>query len=70
MSFFYPFFLVVSQAILFVFLFLVITDYVFLFFFARAPRIRRQLSERMSNGDTNEVTLKVTNRQDYQLHVK
>ncbi len=69
-AFFFPAFLIISQVILFVFLFLVLTDYIFLFFFTRAPRVRRLLSERMSNGDSNEVTLRVTNRLDYPLHIK
>lgn len=42
-------------------------DYALLFFMGREPLVKREMSDRLSNGDANSVVLKVTNRMNYQV---
>ncbi len=42
--------------------FLVAADYILLFFIGRSPKAQRIMSERLSNGDENNITLKIHNR--------
>ncbi|CAN5887576.1 DUF58 domain-containing protein [soil metagenome] len=69
-SFFIPAFLAVAQIVLVTFLFLVLVDYVFLFFIGKAPKVKRIISERLSNGDKNQVTLQVLNRMNYPVKME
>jgi len=69
-SFFFPAILSVAQILLASFLFLAFADYVFLFFIGRAPKVKRVLSDRLSNGDTNQVVLQVTNRMNYPVSME
>lgn len=52
----------VAKVFLFVFILLNIADYTILFFKGRQPAVKRIVSERLSNGDENKVTLRVVNR--------
>ena len=69
-SFFLPAFFEVSRIILAVFLFLTFVDYIFLFFTGKPPKVKRVLSDRLSNGDSNQVLLQVTNRMNYSVNME
>jgi len=53
-----------------VFVFLSAIDYIFLFFLGKAPKVKRIISERLSNGDENMVVLEVINRMSYPLNME
>ncbi|MEO6489388.1 MAG: DUF58 domain-containing protein [Ferruginibacter sp.] len=61
-AFFIPAFYTVARIIFVAFVFLTITDYVFLFLMGRAPRVKRLVNDRLSNADPNQVALQVMNR--------
>ncbi|MEP7165635.1 MAG: DUF58 domain-containing protein [Ferruginibacter sp.] len=67
LSFFIPSVYPFIEILFFVFVFLTFADYVFLFFAGREPRVKRVISERLSNGDENTVVLEVMNRMTYPL---
>ncbi|MEO6230396.1 MAG: DUF58 domain-containing protein [Ferruginibacter sp.] len=60
-SFFLPAFFMVPKTLFYVFLALVVIDYIFLFLLSRAPLANRITAERFSNGDENKVTLDILN---------
>ncbi|CAN5648990.1 DUF58 domain-containing protein [soil metagenome] len=60
-SFFLPAFFVVPKTAFYVFLTLVIIDYIFLFLLSKLPLANRITAERFSNGDENKVTLDILN---------
>ena len=66
-SFFIPAFYELSKIILSSFVLLILVDYIFLFFIGKAPKVKRLLSERLSNSDKNIVELQVTNRMEYEI---
>ena len=70
LSFFIPLLFPFMKILFYVFLLLVVADYVFLFFTGKAPRVERMISERLSNGDKNMVVLEVVNRMSYPLTMK
>ncbi len=47
------------------FVFLVIADYIIVFFIGKAPTVQRIMSERLSNGDENKIVLKVRNKMSF-----
>lgn len=69
-SFFMPAIAAIAEIILFVFLFLVLADYIVLFFVGRAPKVKRILSDRLSNGDTNHIRLFITNRMSFPVSME
>ncbi len=48
-----------------IFLFLVLADYIFLFFMGKMPAVKRVMSERLSNGDENKIIIKIANRMNF-----
>ncbi len=70
LSFFIPSLYPFIRILFFVFLFLVAADYIFLFFIGKEPRVKRIISDRLSNGDENMVVLQVFNRMNYPLSME
>ena len=70
LSFFIHGLYVLAEINLFTFLALALADYIFLFFAVRPPRVKRILSDRLSNGDENPVTIYVSNRMNYPLNIE
>jgi len=70
LSFFLPGLYPFITIIFFVFLFLALTDYIFLFFIGKPPRANRIISDRLSNGDENTVILEIANRMNYPLNME
>ena len=60
-SFFYSPLILVPKILSWVFLLLVVTDYIFLFASAKAPMSKRIMADRLSNGDENIIELQVKN---------
>ena len=65
-----PVFLPFVKVIFWVFVLLVLADYVFLFLLGRAPAAQRLMSERLSNGDDNKITLKISNRMNFPVKME
>ena len=65
LAFFFPLLFLPAKITFFFFLFLFLADYLLLFFIARQPIAIRNLSERMSNGDNNKVTLSIRNLNNF-----
>jgi uncharacterized protein (DUF58 family) len=62
---------VLFPVILFLFwilVFLVIADYIFLFF-SKPPLVQRIISDRLSNGDENKVIIKIRNRMAFRVRM-
>jgi uncharacterized protein (DUF58 family) len=68
-AFIYKPFLQVPKVAMAVFCFLLLADYFFLFIIGRAPTAKRQLADRLSNGDDNKITLQVTNNMPYAVQM-
>lgn len=49
---------------------LILADYFFLFIFSKAPAASRKVSEKLSNGEENEVSLFIINKMPFTLHIK
>ena len=49
---------------------LILTDYLFLFIFSKPPAASRKVSEKLSNGEENEVLIYIINKMAFTLHVK
>ena len=60
----------IADILLFSFLLLLSADYFFLFFMGKAPRVKRLISDRLSNGDTNHIELQVVNRMNHTVHME
>lgn len=60
-SFLIPVLFSFSKVFLWVFLILVLTDYLFLFVFSKAPVAKRIMADRLSNGDENRIDMQVKN---------
>lgn len=60
-SYFLPSVSLVADLMLFLFLALVMIDYIFLFIVSRTPIVKRHVADRMSNGDDNTITLTISN---------
>jgi len=69
-SFFYPEVLNITKIILLCFAIITIIDLAFIFLFGKKMTARREMAERMSNGDKNPVTLVVKNTYPFQVHVQ
>lgn len=61
LAFFFPLLFLPAKIIFFFLLFLFLADYGILFLIAKQPIAQRKLSERMSNGDSNKITLSIRN---------
>lgn len=60
-SFLYPVIFLIPKILFWVFIVLVIIDYLFLFIFSKGPSAKRLMADRLSNGDDNKVELQVKN---------
>jgi uncharacterized protein (DUF58 family) len=69
-SFFIPALLPVAKIIFSVYVLLVMIDYFFLFFSNRRPLAQRLISERLSNGDDNTVTIRVRNTASFKVSIR
>jgi uncharacterized protein (DUF58 family) len=64
-SFFFPGLIIIPKVLFYTFFALILVDYIFLFFGGKAPEARRNMSERFSNGDENNITITVTNKMPF-----
>jgi uncharacterized protein (DUF58 family) len=48
---------------------LILADYLFLFVFFKPPIASRKIAERLSNGESNQVQLSITNKMPFVLHL-
>ena len=62
LSFFVSLFFYWAQLILLIAFLLTLADYFFLFIITKKPSIKRNLSDRLSNGDVNKVTIRIRNK--------
>lgn len=69
-SFFFPPLLIVPKVCFYIFLVLIVADYIFLFVFGKAPSGKRIMADRFSNGDENKITLKVTNNMSFPVQME
>lgn len=69
-SFFFPFLFILPKIAWYLFLALVVIDYIFLFMLCKPPYAKRITAERFSNGDENKVTLQVTNSMNFEVDIK
>ncbi len=70
LSFFSPALFVFAPIILTGILLLTLADYVILFFARARPSAERILTERLSNGDENVITVRVKNNMPYTVHIE
>lgn len=70
LSFFIPGLYPFVSIAFFAFLFLALVDYTFLFFAGKPPRVKRIVSDRLSNGDENTVVLEIFNRMNFPLNME
>lgn len=68
-SFFYPPFFIVPKTMWYLTLALIVIDYIFLFFIGNPPQAKRQMAERLSNGDDNKIIIQVTNNKPYETSI-
>ncbi len=66
-SFFVPELFTVGDILFAMTCLLVVADYLFMFVFFKAPRAERMLSDRLSNGDPNEVLLTIVNKMPFKI---
>lgn len=69
-SFFYPPIFVLPVICWYIFLILLVADYVFLFLVSKEPEAKRIMAERFSNGDDNKVMLQVTNTMPFKVNME
>ncbi len=60
-SFLYPVIFLIPKILFWVFIVLVIIDYLFLFIFSKGPSAKRLMADRFSNGDENKVEIQAKN---------
>ena len=68
-SFFYAPILLLPVIIFWVFLLLLITDYIFLFISGNPPQASRIMADRLSNSDDNTIELRVRNGMPYTVNM-
>ncbi len=69
-SFFYSPLSVLAQVLLWVFILLVLIDYLFLFVLSKAPTAKRLIADRLSNGDENKVEVQVKNMMPFTVDME
>lgn len=69
-SFFVPGIFLLSKIMLWVFIILIITDYLFLFIFSKDPSAKRLMADRLSNGDENKVEMQVKNNMLFKVDME
>jgi uncharacterized protein (DUF58 family) len=68
-SFYYPPLFIIPAILFYIIVFLVVVDYLFLFF-GKAPSGKRIMADRFSNGDENKVTLEITNNMAFPVQME
>jgi uncharacterized protein (DUF58 family) len=68
LTFFFPVFLFAAQLLLVFYTALVLADTAFLFITRQVPNARRMIADRMSNGDSNRVTIVVKNNYPFTVN--
>ena len=68
-AFFYKPFMGLSGIILWVFILLVLIDYLFLFVVGKEPAAKRIIADRLSNGDENKVEVRVRNPMNFTVQM-
>lgn len=69
-SFFYAPFETVPDILIFVFIALVLIDYIFLFVVGSTMQAKRLIADRLSNGDDNKVELQIKNTMNFAVNVE
>ncbi len=69
-SFFMPEIYPFIKILFFIFIVLIITDYIFLFLSSRPPAAKRLTADRFSNGDENKVELQVKNNMGFKVDME
>ncbi|RYD75171.1 MAG: DUF58 domain-containing protein [Sphingobacteriales bacterium] len=69
LSWFFPLLLRFAFIALLLYLGAILLDYVLLFFTAGAPRVKRFIASRLSNGDDNDASVEVKNNYAFAAHV-
>ncbi len=69
-SFFVPELFSFIKILFFIFIALIITDYIFLFLSSKPPTARRVTADRFSNGDDNKVELQVKNNMRFKVEME
>jgi uncharacterized protein (DUF58 family) len=59
-----------ARVLFFVFMALVITDYLFLFVLGKAPGAVRLMADRLSNGDENKIEIQVKNNRPFSVKMQ
>lgn len=70
LAYFVPLFFEIAQIVFAIFAILFLADYVILFIFSRRFPVRRNLPEKMSNGDANKIQLTVSNPYNFKISIK
>lgn len=68
-SFFYAPLFQLTKILLWVFVALVVIDYIFLFLVSKSPAAKRLVAERLSNGDENKIELQVKNNMPFTVQM-
>ena len=69
-SFFVPGLYPVIKILLFIFVLLLVIDYVFLFLLSKLPSAKRIIADRLSNGDDNKVEIQVKNNMPFTVYME
>jgi len=69
-SFIYSRLIIMPNILLWVFLLLVLIDYVSLFFLGKVPIVKRIMADRFSNGDENKVEVQVKNTMSFNVEME
>lgn len=70
LAFLFPVLLPVVNLLFLIFLAVCLADYINLFFICRQPAVRRLISDRLSNGDENRVTVILQNRMKQTMYAE
>lgn len=69
-AFFYEPLFQLTKVLLFVFIALVIIDYLFLFLISKSPTAKRLTADRLSNGDDNKIEVQVKNNMPFTVDME
>jgi uncharacterized protein (DUF58 family) len=69
-AFLYPVIFLLPKILLWVFIMLLVIDYLFLFVFSKGPAAKRLMADRFSNGDENKVEIQVRNNMPFVVNME
>lgn len=69
-SFLLPVLFPYTKILFFVFIVLVVVDYLFLFAFSKSPTANRLMADRLSNGDENKIEMQVKNNMPFTVRME